>query len=122
MRVVVGLLLLLLGLCGSGAQGEGGGLGEVGEIREFQETAPRDGGEESTERDTKQTTPDIWAEVRALRDMVVELRVELRNMEARVKDSESQVDELKAELMLTKVHVEQLQTENSGKCCPLRLC
>ncbi|XP_042355579.1 heavy metal-binding protein HIP-like isoform X1 [Plectropomus leopardus] len=110
MRVVVGLLLLLLGLCGSGAQGEGGGLGEAGEISQFQEKAPRDAAEEPT---TKQTTPDIWAEVRALRDMVVELKVELRNMEARVKDSESHVDEMKAELMVTKVHVELLQRENS---------
>ncbi|XP_078028636.1 uncharacterized protein LOC144458309 [Epinephelus lanceolatus] len=113
MRVVVGLLLLLLALSGSGAQGEGGGLGQVGEISEFQETAPRDVAEESSKQTTEQTTPDIWAEVRALRDMVVELKVELRNMEARVKDSESQVNDLKAELMVTKVHVELLQRENS---------
>ncbi|XP_059181501.1 heavy metal-binding protein HIP-like [Centropristis striata] len=93
--VVVGLLLL--GLCGSGAQGE------------VQETETRDAGEETT----KQTTPDIWAEVRALRDMVVELKVELRNVEATVKDSESQVDELKAELIVTKMQVEQLQRETS---------
>ncbi|XP_049448191.1 heavy metal-binding protein HIP-like isoform X2 [Epinephelus fuscoguttatus] len=113
MRVVVGLLLLLLALCGSGAQGEGGGLGQVGEISQFQETAPRDAAEESTKQTTEQTTTDIWAEVRALRDMVVELKVELRNTEARVKDSESQVNDLKAELMVTKVHVELLQRENS---------
>ncbi|XP_033490154.1 uncharacterized protein LOC117261770 [Epinephelus lanceolatus] len=113
MRVVVGLLLLLLALCGSGAQGEGGGLGQVGEISEFEETAPRDAAEESSKQTTEQTTPDIWAEVRALRDMVVELKVELRNTEARVKDSESQVNDLKAELMVTKVHVELLQRENS---------
>ncbi|XP_059182160.1 heavy metal-binding protein HIP-like [Centropristis striata] len=93
--VVVGLLLL--GLCGSGAQGE------------VQETETRDAGEETT----KQATPDIWAEVRALRDMVVELKVELRNVEATVKDSESQVDELKAELIFTKMQVEQLQRETS---------
>ncbi|KAL7390586.1 hypothetical protein ABVT39_023882 [Epinephelus coioides] len=114
MRVVVGLLLLLLALCGSGAQGEGGGLGQVGEIGQL-ETAPRDAAEESTEQTTKQTTPDIWAEVRALRDMVVELKVQLRNMEATVKDSESQVNDLKAELMVTKVHVELLQRENSDQ-------
>ncbi|XP_059181677.1 heavy metal-binding protein HIP-like [Centropristis striata] len=93
--VVVGLLLL--GLCGSGAQGE------------VQETETRDAGEETT----KQITPDIWAEVRALRDMVVELKVELRNVEATVKDSESQVDELKVELIVTKMQVEQLQRETS---------
>ncbi|XP_078028638.1 uncharacterized protein LOC144464688 isoform X2 [Epinephelus lanceolatus] len=119
MRVVDGLLLLLLALSGSGAQGEGGGLGQVGEISEFQETAPRDAAEESAESTTEQTTPDIWAEVRALRDMVVELKVELRNMEARVKDSESQVNDLKAELMVTKVHVELLQRENSVQATDL---
>uniref|UniRef100_A0A8C4H6D6 C1q domain-containing protein n=1 Tax=Dicentrarchus labrax TaxID=13489 RepID=A0A8C4H6D6_DICLA len=107
MRVVLGLLLLLLGLCGSGAQGEGGGLDEVGAV------------EESSEQTTKQTTPDIWAEVRALRDMVVELKVELRNMEARVKDSESQLNELKTELMVTKVQMELLQRENSVQATQL---
>ena len=84
MRVVVGLLLLLLGLCGSGAQGEAGGLGEVAEIN--QNTDPKDAAEESTEQITKQTYPDIWTELRALRDMVVELNV----------------------------HMELLQRENSG--------
>ncbi|XP_059214131.1 complement C1q-like protein 2 [Centropristis striata] len=86
----VGLLLLLLALCGSGAQGE------------LQETET-----------TKTTTADIWAEVRALRDMVVELKVELRNVQATVTDSESQVEDLKAELMVTNVYVELLQRENS---------
>uniref|UniRef100_A0A8C4HK24 C1q domain-containing protein n=1 Tax=Dicentrarchus labrax TaxID=13489 RepID=A0A8C4HK24_DICLA len=75
--------------------------------------------EESSEQTTKQTTPDIWVEVRALRDMVVELKVELRNMEARVKDSESQVNELKAELMVTKVQMELLQRENSVQATQL---
>ncbi|XP_051258523.1 uncharacterized protein MCAP_0864-like isoform X5 [Dicentrarchus labrax] len=107
MRVVLGLLLLLLGLCGSGAQGEGGGLDEGGAV------------EESSEQTTKQTTCDIWVEMRALRDMVVELKVELRNMEARVKDSESQVNELKTELILTKVQVELLQRENSVQATQL---
>ncbi|XP_059186066.1 complement C1q-like protein 2 [Centropristis striata] len=91
MRAVIVGLLLLLGLCGSGAQGSG-----------VQEKA----GEESAEQTTKQTTPDIWAEVRALRDMVVELKVEQRNMEARVTDSENQ-------LILTKAQVELLERQNS---------
>ncbi|XP_027142870.1 centromere protein F-like [Larimichthys crocea] len=109
MRVGFGLVLLLLGQCGLGAQGEGGGLSDVGEIREFQKTHPRDAVEESS----KQTTPDIWDEVRALRDMMVELKADLKNMVIRLKASESQVNELKAELIVTKVHVELLQRENS---------
>uniref|UniRef100_A0A8C4IKL9 C1q domain-containing protein n=1 Tax=Dicentrarchus labrax TaxID=13489 RepID=A0A8C4IKL9_DICLA len=51
--------------------------------------------------------------------MVVELKVELRNMEARVKDSESQVNELKTELMVTKVQMELLQRENSVQATQL---
>ncbi|XP_059190928.1 multimerin-2-like [Centropristis striata] len=94
------LLLLLLALCGSGAQGE------------LQETALRDPAEEPTEQTTKQTTPDIWAEVRALRDMVVELKVELKNMQAAVTDSESQVDELNLQVTL-------LQRENSVQAADL---
>ncbi|XP_059197174.1 heavy metal-binding protein HIP-like [Centropristis striata] len=97
----VGLLLLLLALCGSGAQGE------------LQETALRDPAEEPTEQTTKQTVPDIWAEVRALRDMVVELKVELRNMQVAVTDSESQVDELNLELLVSKSRIEQLERENA---------
>ncbi|XP_059190313.1 heavy metal-binding protein HIP-like [Centropristis striata] len=104
----VGLLLLLLALCGSGAQGE------------LQETALTDAAEELTEQTTKQTTPDIWAEVRALRDMVVELKVELRNVQVAVKDSESQVDELKALLTVTNMQVELLQRENSDLQTRLR--
>ncbi|TKS82432.1 Complement C1q-like protein 4 C1q and tumor necrosis factor-related protein 11 [Collichthys lucidus] len=114
MRVGFGLVLLLLGQCGLRAQGEGGGLSDVGEIREFQKTHPRDAVEESS----KQTTPDIWDEVRALRDMMVELKADLKNMVTRLKDSESQVNELKAELIVTKVHVELLQRENSGRVGP----
>lgn len=114
MKLVLGSLLLLLSLCGPGARGEGGGLGQAGEISDVQKTAPRDAAEESTEQTPKQTTLDIWAEVRALRDMVVKLQVELWTMAARVKESESQVDDLKTEMIVTKVHMELLQRENSG--------
>nr|XP_046267453.1 uncharacterized protein LOC124071064 [Scatophagus argus] len=118
-RVVLGSLSLLLTLCGSGVQAEGGGLGEVGELSEFQKTTPRGAAEESTEQTAEQTTPDIWAEVRTLRDMVVELKVELGNLEARVEDSESQVDDLKAELLVTKLHLQLLQKENSVQATEL---
>ncbi|XP_034538856.1 heavy metal-binding protein HIP-like [Notolabrus celidotus] len=104
MRVVFGLLsLLLLGLCGSGAHGMDGVLTE----------------ELETEQTTKETTTDIWVEVKALRDMVVELRVKLSATEDKVQESESQVDELRAELIVTKMHVEMLQTENSAQATKL---
>lgn len=50
-----------------------------------------------------------------LRDIVVELKVQLRSMEARVKESEVKVNEMRVELAVTKVHIEQLQKENVGK-------
>ncbi|CAJ1063783.1 heavy metal-binding protein HIP-like [Xyrichtys novacula] len=90
MRAAFGFLSLLLGLFGSGAQMQG----------------------DVTEGTSKQTTPDIWVEVRALRDMVVELKVQLSALEDKVKESENQVDDLRAELISTKFHMELLQTEN----------
>uniref|UniRef100_A0A671X2Q0 C1q domain-containing protein n=1 Tax=Sparus aurata TaxID=8175 RepID=A0A671X2Q0_SPAAU len=139
MRVVVGLLLLLLGLCGSGAQGEAGGLGEVAEIN--QNTDPKHAAEESTEQTTKQTTCDIWTELRALRDMVVEQKVhmellqrensvqatELLSLESRLTSSESKTSDLEkenadlqtrlssseSELLISKSRIDQLERENA---------
>ncbi|XP_030293618.1 complement C1q-like protein 2 isoform X2 [Sparus aurata] len=134
MRVVVGLLLLLLGLCGSGAQGEAGGLGEVAEIN--QNTDPKHAAEESTEQTTKQTTCDIWTELRALRDMVVELNVhvellqrensvqatELLSLESRLTSSESKTSDLEKEnadlqtrLSSSESRIDQLERENAEK-------
>ncbi|XP_039632724.1 uncharacterized protein LOC120543647 isoform X2 [Perca fluviatilis] len=114
MRVVLGLLLLLLGLCGSGAQGERGGLGEVGDINEFQETAPSNAGEESTERTTKQTTPDIWAEVRELRDMVVELKVYVAMLQRENSDLQTRLSSTERELLVSKSRIDQLERENAA--------
>ncbi|XP_037603764.1 uncharacterized protein LOC119475302 isoform X5 [Sebastes umbrosus] len=111
MRVVVGLLLLLLGLCGSGAQGDGGGLGQVGEIREFQDTAQRDAVEESTEQNTKQTTSDIWAEVRALRYMVVKLEVYVEMLQRDNSDLQTRLSSSESELLLSKSRIDQLERE-----------
>lgn len=115
---VLGFFSLLVGLSQSGTQAGGGGLGQQGDTKVFQTAAPGDAVGEPTDQTAKQITPDIWAELRALRDMVVELKVEVRvkmeNMEARLRESESVVEELKVELLVTKVHVELLQKENSG--------
>ncbi|CAB1316732.1 unnamed protein product, partial [Coregonus sp. 'balchen'] len=64
--------------------------------------------------DTQTTTqPDIWTELKHLRDIVhnlgtimVEQRVELRNMEASLKTSESQAVDLKVELSVTKTELQ----------------
>ncbi|XP_030293633.1 complement C1q-like protein 2 isoform X1 [Sparus aurata] len=121
MRVVVGLLLLLLGLCGSGAQGEAGGLGEVAEIN--QNTDPKDAAEESTKQITDQTTSDIWTELRALRDMVVELlQRENSDLQTRLSSSDSRIDQLETEnadlqtrLSSSESRIDQLERENAEK-------
>ncbi|XP_038563577.1 uncharacterized protein LOC119894934 [Micropterus salmoides] len=148
MRVVLGLLLLVLGLCGSGAHGEGGGLSKVSEISQFQKTAPRDADEESTKQTTEQTTTDIWAELRALRDMVVVLTVRvdmlqrensdqataLNSLGIRLTATESKTSDLERknadlqtrlssterELLLSKSRIDQLERENAVQAAELR--
>ncbi|KAM8742522.1 uncharacterized protein AB9X84_019559 isoform 10-T10 [Acanthopagrus schlegelii] len=145
MRVVAGLLLLLLGLCGSGAQGEAGGLGEVAEIN--QNPDPKHPAEESTQQSTKQTYPDVWTELRALRDMVVEQQVhmellqrensvqatELVSLESRLTSSESKTRDLEkenadlqtrlssseSELLISKSRIDQLERENTVQATEL---
>uniref|UniRef100_A0A671WU11 Cerebellin 17 n=1 Tax=Sparus aurata TaxID=8175 RepID=A0A671WU11_SPAAU len=111
MRVVVGLLLLLLGLCGSGAQGEAGGLGEVAEIN--QNTDPKHAAEESTEQTTKQTTCDIWTELRALRDMVVELNVHVELLQRENSDLQTRLSSSESELLISRSRIDQLERENA---------
>ncbi|KAK9536513.1 hypothetical protein VZT92_006288 [Zoarces viviparus] len=113
MRLVRGLLVVLLSLCGSGAQEEG--FTKVVEIREFQETAPGDTAGDSIGPTTKQTTPDIWAEVRALRDMVVELRVHLQLLQRENSDLQTRLSSGESQLLVSKSRIEQLERENAEK-------
>ncbi|XP_028461807.1 tropomyosin alpha-1 chain-like [Perca flavescens] len=63
--------------------------------------------------DQTNTGPDIWMEVRMLRDMVVEQKVELRNMEARLRETEMQADDQKLDLLLTKTSLEELKRDHT---------
>ncbi|XP_031177956.1 uncharacterized protein LOC116066189 [Sander lucioperca] len=63
--------------------------------------------------DQTSTGPDIWTEVRMLRDMVVEQKVELRNMEARLREKEMQADDQKLDLLLTKTSLEELKRDHT---------
>ncbi|CAB1348996.1 unnamed protein product, partial [Coregonus sp. 'balchen'] len=74
----VTLLVLLVCLSGVWALGDSGG---------------RVKGSESI-------SPDIWTELRSLRNMVVEQTVVLRNMEAKLRDSEKQMEEMKRDLCI----------------------
>ncbi|XP_030293630.1 complement C1q-like protein 2 [Sparus aurata] len=111
MRVVVGLLLLLLGLCGSGAQGEAGGLGEVAEINN--NTDPKDAAEKLSKQTTKHIYPDIWTELRALRDMVVELNVHVELLQRENSDLQTRLSSSESELLISKSRIDQLEKENA---------
>ncbi|XP_059184693.1 complement C1q-like protein 2 [Centropristis striata] len=88
----VGLLLLLLALCGSGAQGE------------LQETET-----------TKTTTPDIWAEVRALRDMVVEFNLHVELLQKENSELQTRLSSSESELLISKFRIETLERENTER-------
>ncbi|KAL1020513.1 hypothetical protein UPYG_G00001030 [Umbra pygmaea] len=91
-------LLLLFSLCGAWAQWESQGT-------EAKETTHK------VMRRQTHSTPDIWADLKELRDMVVEQRVELRNMEAKLTDSQKEVEELKKEMTSVRVEMSITKTE-----------
>ncbi|XP_063752161.1 complement C1q-like protein 2 [Eleginops maclovinus] len=99
MKVAFGLLLLLLCLCG--AQGESGGLGEVGESSKLQE--------EWTQQNPNATAPDIWAELKELRDMVVELKVHVKILQGDYSEVERRLSSSEWELLDTKKRIDQLE-------------
>eukprot|EP00064_Thunnus_orientalis_P014134 superscaffoldBa00002419_g14175 len=57
------------------------------------------------------TNPDIWTEMKLLRDMVVEQKVELRNVETRLRETEMQADEQKLDLLLATTSLEELKRD-----------
>lgn len=93
MRVVSGVSLLLL--CLHSLQGQGLDPGLV--------PGPCD---EQVAQALRQKVPDT------LRDIIL---LYLKSVEARVKDSEDKVNDMRVELAATKTHVVQLQKENAGK-------
>ncbi|XP_040899611.1 complement C1q tumor necrosis factor-related protein 3-like [Toxotes jaculatrix] len=63
---------------------------------------------EGTEAKAKQTSvqPDVWAEVRALRDLVVVQRAELDVLKTRLTSTESKLQELRGELQTLRTNAE----------------
>uniref|UniRef100_A0A4W5PTH8 C1q domain-containing protein n=1 Tax=Hucho hucho TaxID=62062 RepID=A0A4W5PTH8_9TELE len=94
MRGAGALLVVVFCLSGTWAQEESRGVRE----NDITLQGHSEGGE-SRESDAEPLTtqPDIWTELKELGNMVVEQRVELRNMGARVTASEGQAVELKRE-------------------------
>ncbi|XP_062323267.1 uncharacterized protein LOC134024680 [Osmerus eperlanus] len=120
MKGTVSLLALLLCLSETWVQGESKGVvrdSDGGDIGKGEVQLERRSIEEAIDRSTSNlvTTvpPDIWAELLQLRDMVVEQRVELRILDSGLKETESQVDKHKIELVLTRNDVEELEMTNA---------
>lgn len=106
MKVVFGVSLLLL--CLHSLRGQG--LDPARLVPQSRD--------EQVAQVSRQKVPDPFEDSRTLRDIVVELKVQLKSMEARVRESEVKVNDMRVELAVTKVHVEQLQKENVGKASP----
>uniref|UniRef100_A0A671TLW9 Cerebellin 17 n=1 Tax=Sparus aurata TaxID=8175 RepID=A0A671TLW9_SPAAU len=96
-----------------------------------QNTDPKDAAEKLSKQTTKHIYPDIWTELRALRDMVVELNVhvellqrensatELTSLGTRLTTTESKTSDLEKEnadlLSSSESRIDQLERENAGE-------
>ncbi|XP_051266399.1 complement C1q-like protein 2 isoform X3 [Dicentrarchus labrax] len=58
-------------------------------------------------------TPDIWAELKELRDMAIEQKVELRNSRSMIEKLEQENTALKARMRTSENQVEELKKENT---------
>ncbi|XP_067434980.1 uncharacterized protein [Thunnus thynnus] len=127
MRSAAAFLVLLLCLYWTKAQGESGG-GTENDITQTDVQSEILGVKATS--DQTNITPDIWAELKELRDMVIQHSVELRKMEkleqentdleARLNTAENVVEELKRENTVLEARmntcekvVEELKRENS---------
>ncbi|XP_070709286.1 complement C1q-like protein 2 isoform X8 [Pempheris klunzingeri] len=115
MRTAAALLASLLCLTWTWAQGESGEVIGNANIQE-------DGGK-------RNISPDIWAELKELRDMAIEQKVELRNskskiekleqentaVQARLSGSESKNAVLETRMSSSEIEVEELKRENADR-------
>ncbi|KAA8580855.1 hypothetical protein FQN60_013813, partial [Etheostoma spectabile] len=92
---------LLLCLHRTWAQGESGGIQDV--------KATHDQSSSQTN-----TSPDIWAELKELRDMTIEQMVELRNSKSKIEKLEQENTVLEARMSSNENEVEELRRENAG--------
>lgn len=63
----------------------------------------------------RQKVLDTLEPTRTLRDIILELKVQIANLEARVKESEVKVNDMRVELAVNTVNIALLQKENAGK-------
>ncbi|XP_034717433.1 complement C1q-like protein 2 isoform X2 [Etheostoma cragini] len=102
MKSAAVFLGLLLCLYGTWAQGEIGGIQDV--------KATHD--QSSSQNNT---CPDIWAELKELRDMTIEQMVELRNSKSKIEKLEQENTVLEARMSSIENEVEELRRENAER-------
>ncbi|XP_044196391.1 uncharacterized protein LOC122973008 [Thunnus albacares] len=124
MRSAAAFLALLLCVYWTRAQGESGGVRE-NDITQTEVQSEILGVKATS--DQTNITPDIWAELKELRDMVIQHSLELREMEqentdlkSRLNTAEKMVEELKREntvlearMSSNEFQVEELKRENA---------
>ncbi|XP_042152529.1 uncharacterized protein LOC112266404 [Oncorhynchus tshawytscha] len=123
MRGAVALLVLLFCLSGAWTQEESGRVRESDITQQGHSTERESRGSEATEVTGERVTtqPDIWDEMKGLRDMVIEQREKLRTMEGRVTTCEGEVEtqkntvmDLRIQLMVTKAKVAELEKDDAA--------
>ncbi|CDQ94238.1 unnamed protein product [Oncorhynchus mykiss] len=123
MRGAVALLVLLFCLSGAWTQEESGRVRESDITQQGHSAGRESRGSEATEVTGERATtqPDIWDEMKGLRDMVMEQREKLRTMEGRVTACEGEVEtqkntvmDLRIQLMVTKAKVAELEKDNAA--------
>ncbi|XP_020331617.1 uncharacterized protein LOC109884022 isoform X2 [Oncorhynchus kisutch] len=123
MRGAVALLVLLFCLSGAWTQEESGRVRESDITQQGHSTERESRGSEATEVTGERATtqPDIWDEMKGLRDMLFEQREKLRTMEGRVTACEGEVEaqkntvmDLRIQLMVTKAKVAELEKDDAA--------
>ncbi|XP_035601055.1 uncharacterized protein LOC118363876 [Oncorhynchus keta] len=123
MRGAVALLVLLFCLSGTWTQEESGRVRESDITQQGHSAGRESPGSEATEVTGERATtqPDIWDEMKGLRDMVMEQREKLRAMEGRVTACEGEVEtqkntvmDLRIQLMVTKAKVAELEKDDAA--------
>ncbi|XP_062292150.1 putative leucine-rich repeat-containing protein DDB_G0290503 isoform X12 [Scomber scombrus] len=113
MRRAAGFLVLLLCLYWTRAQGESGGV-TGNDITQTEIQSEILG-------DQTNITPDIWAELKELRDMAIEHSVELRNSKSKMEKLEQENTVLEARMNASENEVEELKRQNTDMMARLKI-
>ncbi|XP_029979798.1 complement C1q-like protein 2 [Sphaeramia orbicularis] len=102
-------LVFLLCLNWTWAQEKNGGYDESKFTEETDEQS------EINENRQKNTSPDIWTELKELRDMVIKQEVDLSYSKTKIENLERETTVLEARLSSSETEVEELKRENAER-------